>query len=130
MRRAWLFAVLACSTRAAPPPSWAADETSAFARARTEGKGVVIELYATWCVPCGVLDKELRAPAVAAPLAERWIPVKLDVTEDDARTQALRARYHATTLPAVLLVRADGTVVDRITSEIDQAELARRLRAP
>jgi thiol:disulfide interchange protein len=127
-----LFALAACSADATHQPAslWATDEASAFAQARAKGKGVVVELYAEWVTPCHELDRELRSPTIAGVLAPHWIPVKLDVTEDDARTQEVRARYAATTLPAVLLVRADGTVIDRITSLIDEAELARRLQPP
>jgi len=119
MTRLAIF-LIACSHAAAP--EWATDERAAFDRARAEHKGVMVELYATWSVPCEEMDHTLRGARVAAALHD-FVPVKLDVSNDSDEVAALRARYHSQMLPEVVFVATDGNVIGRISHLVDEPEL-------
>jgi thiol:disulfide interchange protein len=119
MTRLAIFMV-ACSHAAAP--QWAADERVAFDRARAEHKGVMVELYAAWSVPCEEMDRALRREHVAAALHD-FVPVKLDVSDGSDAVEALRARYHSQALPEVVFVATDGKVIGRISRVVDEPEL-------
>ncbi|KAA0253365.1 MAG: DUF255 domain-containing protein [Acidobacteria bacterium] len=53
---------------------------AAVERARAEGKPVMIDFFADWCIPCKELDsRTFTDPRVAAAL-EGWVLLKADLT--------------------------------------------------
>jgi thiol:disulfide interchange protein DsbD len=91
------------------------DEAAAFAQARAEGKGVMIDFAATWCAPCAELEHTFADGDVYDAIVKDFVPLKLDVSEDTPRNSELRARYRADTLPAVLFVTTTGEVLRRVS---------------
>jgi thiol:disulfide interchange protein len=116
------IAVIVCACQH-DKPQWAADEPAAFARARAEHSGVLIEMYAAWAVPCEELDRELRGKRVETMLFGSFVPVRIDVSDTTDATEELRARYHADTLPALVLVSTEGLVVGRVDRLVSEDEL-------
>lgn len=115
-----VFVVACACTHDAPTWAWAPDEATAFARARAEHAGVMVELYASWSVPCEELDRTLHGAHVGAALRGKFVPVKLDVSDGN---DDLRARYRAQTLPAVVFVDTAGSVHGRIDRLIEEPEV-------
>lgn len=104
-------------------------EAAAFARACAEHKGVIVEFYATWATPCIELEQAMRDPRVAGPLAASFVPLRLDTTESTDADMALRERYAAQTLPALVFVAPDGSVLGRVTTYLDPPQLAEAVKA-
>jgi thiol:disulfide interchange protein DsbD len=107
----------AAPPRAAVPTTltWLTDEKAALARARTEHKGVMIDFRSEWCAPCKELDaRTFVDPAVIAYVAPRYVPLKLDLTQDTAADHALMERYRVHTLPTVMFTDASGAELGRI----------------
>lgn len=128
----WLVVfVCACAAKEPAPTklAWESDEARAFERARAEHRAVAIELWASWAIPSEELDRTLHAPAVEAALAPKLVPVKLDVSTDSEAVTALRQRYKAQTLPAVIFVTTDGRVLGRIDRVTDEAGVVAKLNA-
>jgi thiol:disulfide interchange protein DsbD len=97
------------------PLRWAADEAAAFAAARTQHKGVMIDFTAEWCVPCKELATLFDQDGVRPTIAEHFVPLRFDVTVDDATTAARKERYRVgNTLPDVVFVASDGTVLGHV----------------
>lgn len=88
---------------------WEDDETVAKAKAHAEGKGIMVFLTATWCVPCQKLEQMLGNAEPYAIMSRAFVPLRVDVTTDDAVSAATRARYQAEgSLPRVQFLDLDG----------------------
>jgi thiol:disulfide interchange protein DsbD len=70
---------------------------------------VMIDFYATWCLPCKALDaKTFSDPRVADEL-KRFRRVKADLTlPDDPKTLALTKQYAIVGVPTVIFIDANG----------------------
>jgi len=96
--------------------AWLSNETAALDRARVEGKPVVMDFTAEWCLPCREFAVGVFAhPEVAAALQD-FILVKIDLTreDEDESLPVLKKRYGVDTLPAVRFLSPDGTVIGRV----------------
>ena len=74
------------------PVDWHEWGEEAFAKARAEGKPVLLDIGAVWCHWCHVIDREsYEDPGIASLINELYIPVKVDRDERpdvDARYQS------------------------------------------
>jgi thiol:disulfide interchange protein len=62
---------------------WESDMPAALERARNEGKLVLVNFYADWCVWCKRLESTtLRDAKVASVLRNKVVPLSLDVPPD------------------------------------------------
>jgi thiol:disulfide interchange protein DsbD len=94
--------------------AWLHDEKAAFAQARAEHKGVMVDFSATWCNPCEEMELTFGDDDVYAQITQHFVPLKFDVTESTDVDMANRQRYGADTLPSVVLMGTDGSVLARV----------------
>ncbi len=94
----------AAPASAGPGAVWRADLGAAASEAGALSKPVLLDFRADWCVACVELEKETwPAPEVRAALAG-LVPVRLDMTENNASNRALQARFGVKGLPTVILL--------------------------
>lgn len=94
---------------------WVYDEGAAYAKARAEHKGIMVDFSATWCIPCQKLETTFGKDEVYETLVEHFVPLKIDVTVDDAASQAKKARFQMDqSLPTVLFFAYEGDELVRI----------------
>jgi thiol:disulfide interchange protein DsbD len=87
------------------------DLEGALARAKTEGKLVLVDTYAEWCVQCKELDeKTWPDPAVQAWIREHAVPVRIDT--DKVRPDLAKPLKIAS-YPTVVLLDAEGRELRR-----------------
>jgi len=101
------------SLRAADDPrkiAWRDDLAGAQAEAKSRDLLLWIQVTGPWCINCRRMDRTTFAhAAVVTESRERFIPVKLRSDEYENLAQSLGL----TSLPATVIVRPDGEVVDK-----------------
>jgi thiol:disulfide interchange protein DsbD len=105
--------------------AWINSEPAAVATARAEGKPLMIDFMADWCLPCKELEAHVFThPQVASELS-KFTLLRVDLSredEDEALTR-LREKYGVMNLPAVRVVRpATGKVTAGINSLVTVPE--------
>jgi thiol-disulfide isomerase/thioredoxin len=105
---AWFCAVT--SSLVAAPFSDLSFEAASKLAAQT-GKIVLVDFYTTWCGPCKMLDKTTWTdPAVIQLLEQKTVALRIDAEKE----VALSKRYKIEAYPSVLLIKPDGTEIDRL----------------
>jgi thiol:disulfide interchange protein len=92
---------------------WVHDEQVAFDRARAEGKGVMVDFSAAWCNPCEELELTFGDDEVYKAITDKFVPLKFDVTANNDVNDERKARYDSITLPSVIFMAPDGSVLGR-----------------
>ncbi|MBI3654182.1 MAG: redoxin domain-containing protein [Acidobacteria bacterium] len=89
---------------------WQPYSEQAVADAQKQGKGVIIDSYATWCIPCKELDELTFTDANVKQEAMKFVTLKLDLTSDDPNTEAGRARqqFKIKGVPTIVFLDAKG----------------------
>jgi thiol:disulfide interchange protein DsbD len=110
--------------RAAEGLTWSHDEPAALALARAQGRPVILDFWADWCVACKELDRIAWADPGVRAEAARFVAVKVDGTDDTPAFQALTAKYGIVGMPTVVLIDGRGRELPvRITAAIHPEEL-------
>lgn len=88
-----------------------------MAKARKEGKFVMIDFYTTWCKWCKKLDAETyKDPKVAEALKANFVPVKVDAESGSSVVHEMRKmtmselaeKYGVSSYPAIWFIDKDG----------------------
>ena len=79
-----------------------------LAAARTDGKPLMLDFSADWCVECRVMDAVLHKPEVRERLQD-FRMVRADVTAVDDASRALMKRFGIVGPPTILLFGAHGS---------------------
>lgn len=110
---AWLG--LAAMTVFAEPFSDVGFDAASKKAAQT-GKIVLVDFYTAWCAPCRLLDKRTWTDAgVIKLLEERTVALRIDAEKETD----LAKRYKIEAYPSVLLIKPDGTELDRLVGYRD-----------
>jgi thioredoxin:protein disulfide reductase len=122
-----------------PSITWVRDEKTAVAQSRATGKPLLIDFFAEWCAACKELDVHTWTdPVVAKEVAERFVPLKIDATEETDQTEDLQRKYKVPGLPTVLMMACrderppecaiPGEGPTRVTGFLPPPEMLERLR--
>ncbi len=86
---------------------------AALAKAGETDKMVVIDFFATWCVPCKMMDKETWPHKdVVAWVEKHAILIKVDVDKEEA----LAKEFNITGMPTVVFLKADKSEISRFSA--------------
>jgi len=118
---------------------WLHDEKVAVQQSRASGKPLLIDFFAEWCAACKELDVHTwMDPVVAKEVAERFVPLKIDATEETEENDSLQKKYGVPGLPTVLMMACrderppecavPGEGPTRVTGFLPPPEMLERLR--
>ncbi len=104
------------SAQPAASVSWATFGTG-MRRAKSEGRPMFVDFYATWCGVCKMMDRQtFRHPDVVRALGE-LVPVRVDSEDetprDGFRGYDLAERHSIRGYPTLILFDADGRELSR-----------------
>lgn len=101
--------------------------SSAKQKAAREGKILLVDFTATWCMPCRWMDETTFSDRqVLSYLRENYVSIKVDI--DDFDGFALKQQYKVSSLPTMIFFSSDGRQVDRVEEGIGASEMLARLR--
>jgi thiol:disulfide interchange protein DsbD len=84
-----------------------------LARAKSEGRPVMIDFFAEWCAACKELDRETYPALEVIEESGRFINVKVDATNSDDALDALMERFGVEGLPTVAFISSTGELLPK-----------------
>jgi thiol:disulfide interchange protein len=119
--------VEAVSNHATVEIVWESDMPAALERARNEGKPVLVNFYADWCVWCKRLESTtLRDAKVASVLQNQVVPLSLNVENEG---KELSNEYRVDGLPTIIVLDAGGQELGRIPGYIPPESFLERVES-
>jgi thiol-disulfide isomerase/thioredoxin/Flp pilus assembly protein TadD len=93
-------------------------------RAKAENKPVMLDVVASWCGPCKIMDRTTFSdPGVVAWAKKTVVPARVDAEKGEGRR--ISARYQAFSFPTVVFLDGDGNEVDRLVGGFGPADFQR-----
>lgn len=108
--------------------AWASYSDARFAAARDDGRPVLIDFEADWCLPCRKMDRTTFRDDVVVEVAESFVMLKADVTEQDADADALMRQFEVPGVPTYVLIDGTGREHRRFTGFVDSDAMAAAMR--
>ena len=91
-----------------------------------QGKMIVVDFTADWCLPCKMMDEyTFSNPKVIDVLRGKFVSVQYDIESFDGIV--LKDEYSIKSLPTVLVLHPDGTELKRMQGSMSASELLAEL---
>ncbi len=110
---------------------WSTDEEKVFASAQNKNKPILVEGWAEWCAACKKMDAYTYTdPELRKMLTKKWLLLKFDLTESNAKNDEIAKKYSIRSLPMILLIPPNGDIsrATRIGGYIEAPILVDKLK--
>lgn len=106
------FGLVSANALREPGISWEKYSEASLSGAQRQGKPVLMDFYADWCIPCLELDrKTFTDPSVIAETKE-FVRLKVDLTHfDSPESEALRKKFNIAGVPTIVFIDRAGQEV-------------------
>jgi thioredoxin-related protein len=120
--RLLILAVACCALggiRAEEPIHWYLTVDEASAQAIPENRPMMIDFWATWCLPCEVMEQKVYSTAEFRKATQKFLLVRINY---DKKT-ALARKYNVDTLPMIVFADSYGNELFRYQGYVGVAPL-------
>ncbi|HEX6851931.1 MAG TPA: thioredoxin family protein [Candidatus Polarisedimenticolaceae bacterium] len=125
MRRMAAIVLLAGPAMAAEPEiAWESGLARAQQAARAAHKPILVDVWATWCAPCKLMDKTTYRDEEVLSILPAFVPVKLDADANEAFLE----RFRVEAFPTVLVLDEDGREIGRRRGYVSAKDLGALMR--
>jgi thiol:disulfide interchange protein DsbD len=109
---------------------WIPYDEALLARAAKEGRPVMVDFYADWCIPCRALEKDVFRDPEVVRLSRHFLTLRLDLTTRRDSQREILSRYEVRGVPTVVFLDAEGRERkgSRIESLVEREEFVRRAK--
>ena len=80
-----------------------------------EGKIIMIDTYADWCVACKELDEQTFSDTEVISELKKLVLVKLDFTDKNEKNEVIRKELNVIGMPTVIFLDSTGKEIDRFS---------------
>jgi thiol:disulfide interchange protein DsbD len=80
----------------------------ALQTARVDGKSVLLDFYADWCVSCKEMKRDTFSDPAVKKILQDTVLLRADVTANDAQDQALLKHFGIFGPPSIMFFGHDG----------------------
>ncbi len=105
---------------------WIERHTVALARARTEKRLLLVDVYTDWCGWCKKLDREVFADGRVGAAVKDLVAVKVNAEKGG---EEIARRYRVRGYPTILFLDGAGNVVERVDGYVDADEMVKLVSA-
>jgi thioredoxin:protein disulfide reductase len=115
-----------------PGISWEPYSKKRLVDAKADGKLVILDFYADWCIPCMELDRNTFTNVEVAKEAKEFVRLKVDLTHfDSPEAEALRKKYNISGVPTIVFLKSDGEehAESRIVGFVPADDFVKRLKS-
>jgi thiol:disulfide interchange protein len=94
----------------------------ALAKAETDDKLIMIDVYTDWCAPCKKMDKETFPAEEVVNRAANFVNLKLDA--EKGQGPEVQRKFGVTAYPTILFVNGKGELVHTVVGLQSAQQLA------
>ncbi len=91
---------------------WRTDIDKAFAEAKEKNLPIMVDFSAEWCAACHEIDKHVFHDPKFLEAIKHYIPLRLDVTAENAENEAKLKKFKVYSLPSIVFVKPEGIILD------------------
>jgi thiol:disulfide interchange protein DsbD len=107
-----LFGLLMVQNLTKPSVEWQPYDQTAYEQALLEGRPIVLDFYADWCIPCLELDQVTFVDPDVIEGLDRFDRFKVDLTNFDSESsEALREQFEIMGVPTIVFIGPNGQEV-------------------
>jgi len=104
--------------------AWQKFSAEKVVQAKAEGRPVIIDFYADWCVSCVEMDELTFVKESVVKRSKSFMMLKVDATEDFEGLKEIQNQYEVFGLPTMIFIDKNGNVVKEQTlTGFEKAEL-------
>jgi len=90
--------------------TWQTSVDAALADAKKNERPILLDMVTDWCEWCKVLDESTYTDSTFIQASQKFTMAKVNAEVDTATA----SKYHVGSYPTILLLKSDGTEIDRV----------------